>query len=52
MDKDRETLKFRTKWLHNTVKVLKTSCKNYHDDTQVRIDQIVKSREAASEATK
>jgi len=50
MDKDRETLKFRTKWLHNTVKVLKTSCKNYHDDTQLRINQMVESKQATEAA--
>ncbi len=40
MDKHTETLKFRTKWLHHTVEVLKTTCKNYHHDTCERINQL------------
>ena len=47
MDKDRETLKFRTMWLRNTVHVLKTTCKNYSDDTRARIAELV-----ANKATK
>lgn len=40
MDKNIETLRFRTKWLSNTVKIMKTSCKNYHADTVVKIEQL------------
>jgi len=39
VDKDIATLRFRTKWLNNTMKVLKTSCHNYHMDTQVKINE-------------
>jgi hypothetical protein len=39
-----ETLKFRTKWLHHTIKVLKTSCENYHADTQIKIEQMIENK--------
>lgn len=44
MTNDTETLRFRTRWLHNTVKVLKTSCDNYHNDTVRKIEQMVAAK--------
>lgn len=41
MKNETDTLKFRTKWLHHTVKVLKTSCENYHADTRRHIEEMV-----------
>ncbi|WP_156950702.1 hypothetical protein [Terasakiella pusilla] len=40
MKKDTDILKFRTKWLHHTVKVLKTSCENYHTNTRQLIEEM------------
>lgn len=44
MDRDIKTLRFRTKWLHNTVKVMKNQCKNLSDDTRARIETMTANK--------
>jgi hypothetical protein len=44
MNQDTATLRFRTKWLHHTMAVLKKSCHNYHLDTRQKIDELVAAK--------
>lgn len=44
MNQETATLRFRTKWLHHTMAVLKKSCHNYHLDTRQKIDKLVAAK--------